>query len=467
MFSLKRKSKKQNRPTNRPGRNKRRLAAQCLEARQMLAGDVTATFAAGVLTISGDGSGNGVELIPGDNPGEYRVIGTNVNGAMTQVTGTGVFIEDPLTAVDVDLMGGSDTFTIRGNSVANQLALHGPVTITDASGANTFEVINARISGAVTVTGGVDEDNVSIDGSRIIGATDLMLGTGDNSAMLVGGSILDGTFDYSGGAGEDSVFIVEAQIDGVVSISTDGGNDKVVFGMSTDPTVGGNININLGGGNDRAIIHDTDAKRRVRINGGNGNNIVDIEQSMIGVSVTGTVLDITNGLGHDTLSIRDTLISDDVEVNNGAVGQTFGSETDIVDSEIRGDFDFTGDDGVDMFNVTDTEIRNDVTLELRDGESFVAFLRTDLGDDLTITGGIHRDDVTLEATVLEGDASISLLQGVDRLSLLVGTELKGISTLSGGAGPDIDTFIRELAPDMVDIALLNLTQFETHLFVNN
>ncbi|QEG42259.1 hypothetical protein UC8_42930 [Roseimaritima ulvae] len=433
----------------------------------MLAGDVTANFAAGVLTITGDGSGNGVEMIPGDNPGEYRVIGTDVNGAMTQVTGTGVFIEDPLTAVNVNLAGGSDTFTIRGLSVANQLAINGAVTITDPSGSNTFEVINARISGALTVNGGVDEDNVLIDGSRIIGATSLLLGVGDNSAMLVSGSILDGTLTYNGGAGEDSVFIVEAEIDGVVAIATDGGNDKVVFGMSTDPTVGGNININLGAGNDRAIIHDTDAKRRVNINGGAGNNIVDIEQSMIGVSVVGTVLQVTNALGHDTLSIRDTLISDDVVVNNGAAGQTFGSETDIVDSEIRGDFNLTGDGGVDMFNVTDTEIRNDVTLIFGNGESFVTFLRADLGDDLSITGGIHRDDVTLEATILEGDASISLLQGVDRLSLLAGTQLKGISTLSGGAGPDIDTFVRELAPDMVDIALLNLTQFETHLFVNN
>ncbi len=431
----------------------------------MLAGDVMADFAGGVLTITGDGSGNGVELIPGDNPGEYRVIGTDVNGAMTQVTGTGVFIDDPMSDVVVDLGGGSDTFTIRGLSAATPLAVHGGVSISDPSGANTFEVINARISGAFAVSGGVDEDDVQVDGSRIIGITSLALGDGDNSAMLFNNTVLDGDFIYSGGAAEDSVFVVEAEIDGIVSIATGDGNDKVVFGMSTDPTVGGDISISLGPGNDRAIIHDTDARRRVTIDGGDGHNIVDIEQSAIGVSVTGTVLDIANGTGHDTLSIRDTVISDDVIVANG--GGMFGSDTDIVDSDIRGDFDFFADDGVDIFNVANSQIRNDVSLTFGDGESFVSFLGADLGDDLAILGGMHRDDVTLESTVLEGDADISLLAGIDRLSVLAGTQLKGISTLSGGAGIDVDVFTRELAPGAVDIALLLLTEFEDHQFVNN
>ncbi len=465
MFLLKRKNKKQNQPTHSPRRKKRRLVAQCLEDRQMLAGDVLANFAAGTLTITGDGAGNGVEIVPGDNPGEYRVIGTVVNGVMTQVTGTGVFIEDPLSAINVNLAGGSDTFTIRGTSVANQLDIHGNVTITETTGLNTINLINTRVTGAFNVLGGTDEDNVEMVGSRVIGPTNLTLGEGNNSAMIIGGTVLDGNLNFTSGASEDSLFIYEAEIDGVVTVGMGAGNDKVVMGMTTDATVGGDITLNLGPGNDRAIFHDTDAKRTVTINGGDGNNVVDIEQSKIGVSVPGTVLTINNAAGHDTLAIRESLISDDVVVNNG-VG-SFGSETDIVNSELRGDFDLTGDNGVDDLLVSDSQIRNDVTLMLNNGESFVSFVRADLGDDLNITGGIHRDEVLLEATIVEGDANISLLAGVDKLSIVVGSELKGISTLSGGAGPDIDTFIRELSPDMVDIALLILTEFESHQFVNN
>lgn len=433
----------------------------------MLAGNVTANFAAGVLTIIGDGAGNGVELIPGDNPGEYRVIGTEVNGSATNVTGTGVFVGDPITAINVSLLAGSDTFTIRGANPANQLDIPGTVTVVDPSGSNTTRVINARITGNLNHIGGVDEDNVEISGSTIIGATNLTLGEGNNTAMIVNNSILDGLLNFTSGANADSVFVFQAEIDGVVNIGTGDGNDKVVFGMSTDPTVQGDITLNLGAGNDRVILHDTDAKRSVEINGGDGNNDVTIEESQVGVSVTGNVLVINNALGHDTLAMTDSLVSDDVVINNGAAGQTSGSEVMIVNSEIRGDLTFTGDDGVDELNVTDSEIRQDVVLTLRDGQNFVTFLRADLGDELTITGGAHRDHVILSATIVEDDISISLLGGVDTLEVLAGSQLRGISTLAGGAGPFIDVFIRELTPGLVDIALLQLTEFEDEQFVLN
>lgn len=455
------------RSKKRPARSRRRkLALNVLEDRRLLAGDVDADFAAGVLTITGDGAGNGVELVPGDNPGEYRVIGTEVNGAATNVTGTGVFIDAPLTVVDVDLAAGSDTFTIRGASAANQLAIPAPVTIVDPSGFNTFNVINARITGNLNITGGVDEDNVEIDGSTIIGDTTINLGEGNNTLMLVNNSILDGFLDFDSGADADSVFVFEAEIDGVVTIDTGAGHDKVVFGMTTDPTIGGDITINLADGNDRVILHDTDAKRTITINGGAGNNDVTIEESEIGVAVAGTVLDITNMLGHDTLTITDTLIRDKVRVDNGAAGQASGSETTISNTEILGDFDFFGDDGVDEFSATDTHLQNDTDLELRDGQSFVTFVRADIGDNLFIDGGIHRDNVILSETTVEDDVEIDLMGGVDTLSILAGSQLRGISTLAGGAG-DIDTFIRELTPGLVDIALLHLTEFEVHEFVLN
>ncbi|TWU02567.1 hypothetical protein Pla52n_36170 [Stieleria varia] len=429
----------------------------------MLAGDVLATYAAGALTITGDGEGNGVELVPGDNPGEYRVIGTVVNGLPTIVNGD-TFINDPVTSVTVDLATGSDTFVIRGADATNKLAVTGPVTITDPTGQNTFSLINTRVSGALSVIGGIDEDNLTIDASTIIGDTSFVGGEGNNTLMVVNNSILDGNLDVINGASADSVFVFAAEIDGDVTIDNGAGDDKVVFGMNTQPIIGGSIDISQGDGNDRVSLHETDVKETVTIDNGDGHNNVSIEMSDIGVSIAGTVLEITNGVGLDTLSITDSLITDDVIINNGT--GTFGSDTSIVTGDIRGSLTLSSDEGVDNVNITDTSIINLVDFDLGDGESFVAFLRSDLGDDLEIDGGDHRDEVLFEETTVEDDVTINLLGGKDTLSVIAGSRLKGISTLAAGDHPD-DTFIRELTPGLVDIAFMALETFEIDEFILN
>ena len=444
---------------------KRRLTLDVLESRRLLAGDVTAAYddVTDTLTITGDANANGVEIVAGPNPGEYLVQGTDVSG-VTKVVGD-TFIHDPISAVVIDLMAGSDEFSFAGADAANQLEITGSVTITDPSGNNEFEIINTRVTGDVTVTGGTDEDSLQIGGSTIIGDTAFTGGTGQSTVIIEDGSILDGDLQVTNGGADDGVFVYGAEIDGNFVVNNGDGNNTVVLGLNESPVVGGEIEITQGADNDTVIIHETEVLNTVTIQGGDGNNQVIIEGSNFGISTTGTILDIDNGVGRDILSIsEDTTIADNINIRNGAPADTSGSETMISDSTLRGDFNFDGDNGVDEFSVISTQIVNDVDLDLFGGASFVVFMNSDLGDDLFIDGGANRDNITISGTIVENDVTINLMDGKDTLQLDSGTQLLGITSLEGGAHPD-DTLIRELTPDAVDIAFLALESFELDEFL--
>jgi hypothetical protein len=110
---------------------KARPAARCkpqlegLEARTLLAGNVTATVSGGDLVVNGDGHDNSVSVWQDTNSGNWIVSGNFSSGALTTVNGQTVFINGRAMSfavfsgvsddVRIDLNGGADRLEMYGN----------------------------------------------------------------------------------------------------------------------------------------------------------------------------------------------------------------------------------------------------------------------------------------------------------------------------------------------------------------
>jgi hypothetical protein len=211
--------------------NRRRLNLEQLEARQMLAGDVTVSVVGGDLSIVGDSADNFLGITATGTAGEYVVAGTNttVNGGGAPVTVSGVTGD-----VTIQLHDGFDGLEFDSDPVAFQFA--GDLTIDMGSTVESggLNYITATGNNNFSVAG-----SLSVSGYRLLGALfDNAVVTGDFTATLAGDL---GEIELDGGS-----------IGGDVTITGTGENKDV--GIST--TVAGDVRIDLDGLGDRIWLTD-------------------------------------------------------------------------------------------------------------------------------------------------------------------------------------------------------------------
>jgi len=414
----------------------------------------------------GDVSANVVEITPGPNPGQYRIAGLN----NTEIDGP-TLIENPVDLISVDLGGGSDSFTIKGDG-SNKVYVGGNVQIDNSDGLNVNKLIDAEVSGDLIIhkIAGSSESQLEIQGTTIVGDVTVDNafggGGGDSKTMITAGSHLQANLDIDNAQGEDVLIVYESNIDGNVDINNGDGDTRTVFGLNEDPIIWGSLAIINGDGNDQIVVHDTEVWLNASINNGDGHTDISVEQTKVGLGVAlGNPGDlaITNGAGIDQFRMVQSAIKDDLLINNGA--GTFGSRIEILtDSRIGNDFTLTADNGLDRVTVADSTVVDDTTLTLGSGSSEVTFSNAHLQEHLNIAANAGADHVRVEGTTIEGDTDINLGDGVDLLEILAASALQGQTSLEGGSG--IDTFWRQLGPatEAIDIAFLNTETFEIDQF---
>ena len=257
-----------------------------LEARQLLAGAVTASLAAGTLTITGDNLDNKifVDSIGGQLHVQAKA-GTKING----VTDGEVLFALPTQTV-VWLGGGNDDFRALGD-------LGGGLTVNGGNGNDTVGLFQIRlaknllvdigsgndmvfpswfsfndtlimpsvIAGSATIIGGSGVDAIYAHSLRLGGSLLVDLGNGNDVAQLWGGRIdqqtqismgsgidvmtsdgaeYNGSFTFQGGNGEDNVELMNNKFHGFFSI--DLGNSEDGFKSTNDSFFGGGY---VSGGN--------------------------------------------------------------------------------------------------------------------------------------------------------------------------------------------------------------------------
>jgi len=254
----------------------RRLAAEVLETRTLMAGDVAASIEGGILYLRGDDASNGV-VIRNAAGGNIEVVGVPAGGSATTVNGSASFTAEGVTLGVSAVMGRGNDLVRFANTSGQPVALPGAVVVDAGIG---HDRIAGRISNtaAVTFNLGPGNDQVSLGGSSL------------------GTLVIEGDFPPrdNAAAGNDRVSLNSVRAARAGVIRTGGGNDVVeITGNSAFPL---SLTINTDNGDDRVEVvggaQPISVGGALTVNTGAGDDTVNIERVTVrGVAVITTLQD--------------------------------------------------------------------------------------------------------------------------------------------------------------------------------
>jgi hypothetical protein len=257
---------------------------ECLESRQLLAGDVAISVVDGNLLIRGDELANQIAITAGDAPDSYRIVGldgTTVHTVATaEPSATQLLVSGVTGNVAIRMGAGDDVVRIHGAS------FHGNVSIATDGGSDHVVLGTSPVA--------VSESDSATNGDEPVFSPQV-------DGVGIGGSLRIAT-----GADDDTVRVAQTAVRGNLLVFSDGGDDEVIIGEpSQDPTVtaaaeapspsvevGHTMAIHLGAGNDALALQNAEAYRGVLVDGGGGDDRMRLSNLL-----AGDALRVLGGLG--------------------------------------------------------------------------------------------------------------------------------------------------------------------------
>jgi|GEM_PF-6004148 len=282
-------------------------------------GNVQAYLSGGNLYIIGDAGNNSLALW-NVTPNAIRIqggAGTTINGSSTALT----FALGAGKSVFINLRGGDD-FIVLGDNTADSdtrsLAILGNLRIDLGAGDNTVGLENLFVGGTTTIRAGVGDDTVDIDttlGSPTYLRRNLTVSLNDGTNTVTGSTFgVGGNVSITTGADDDTITLANATIARNLLIAANDGLNAITV---SDSDVDGNITrISTGVDDDTILLNGSDFKR-LFVLAGDGNNTVDVGQA--GDGVTAVSLNVTTGIGDDTVNIThsDFTLASSVSTGDG------------------------------------------------------------------------------------------------------------------------------------------------------
>jgi hypothetical protein len=377
--------------------------AERLEARVAPAGLVTATFAAGVLTLTGDAEANFVSVSQ-STPDSFQLQGASgttiaLNGAPaeTSISFTGTMLDIiakmgggddtlniPGVTVQDDVVfegeGGEDLLSLNATYVLGDLTMLGGTGLDRLSGSGTsiyvrgslladmgdgenvvdFNAAATTFDGPVTILGGTDADAVSFSGfaTKFAKTLTAKLGAGNNALTVAGGDALIGgavvveNLDHTGSVLTQFVPNSAFTANGTITVTNGAGDSATIFGGGARGYVKGLIKVTTQGGADSvtfgASIVATAAGGMNLALGDGANNF-----TVSGAATIGGTLTVTGGSGNDVLILSPSLL----RVGTATLSLGDGSNSLSVngpDAAFTGLLSLTTATGDDTFSVTST-----------------------------------------------------------------------------------------------------------------
>ena len=190
-------------------------------------------------------------------------------------------------------------------------------------------------------------------------------------ALTLSRLAIGGTATVNLGAGDDSVRMYTVSVNGTLTINGNAGSNAVV---AVNLQVGGTLVISsVNTVAAKSIFTElTDLIVTVTINNGNGVTSTHLEYDLgQGSTRSEEILNITNGIGADGVSINDTNFGGNVAINNGAgdasgnaggMELATGFDNGNVRAMIKGSLSISQLTGSGGQDIADTEIRGNVTI---------------------------------------------------------------------------------------------------------
>ncbi len=287
-----------------------------LECRQLLSGNVHATFAHGTLTINGDNSANQLLIQPSEGGG-VRVIATNGTRLNGVVNGERTFAAP--TQTNIHLLGGDDHLEFWGSSFTGGLSVW-------MGGGDDSVVMNVlQITGDVMLDFGSGNDSFRTNFYPPVPSSSPSLANSTSvvrDAVFLDVSLVMGNLTLLGGSGNDKFDISAFSVTGNLKIDSGSGDDWVNL---TRGRTEGTTSIQLGNGNDTMFFADRNSTGRVHLDAGSGDDNVRIFGDFPGRQVFRQSVEVILGDGNDTLIDYFNTYESTVTQNGGRGTDSHGS----------------------------------------------------------------------------------------------------------------------------------------------
>ncbi|ADB14799.1 hypothetical protein Psta_0103 [Pirellula staleyi DSM 6068] len=267
----------------------RKLMFQNLEARSMMAGDVTAAVVGGDLVLTGDNQDNAI-VVKQFLGNQFLVAGLNADGSPTTINGQANQLFTFNGDLRVQLNGGDDVITLDKPQLLNPI----------------FGVSTTKFPGAVSVEGNNGNDKLILRDVSIRETLDVDMGNGDDLVQgtnveigLLDGNAtnLNGNVTILMGEDEDTVNFSQLDVDGLFQVDLGSeDNDDEVFLMQ-DSTLNAGLLVATGRGDDSVTLRNSKVETVVVVTD-DGEDVVNLEF----VTVDQIFADL--GDGDDVLNTR-------------------------------------------------------------------------------------------------------------------------------------------------------------------
>ncbi|MEI8371588.1 MAG: hypothetical protein WCJ35_02015 [Planctomycetota bacterium] len=175
-----------------------KLSFEGLEKRLMMDGNITATFQAGNLLITGDKLANGVSIVGSAVPGEFVIQGMQTAYVPTTVNGKHSIIFEHVQNITIDLKAGDDILRV-GNITGDLTRISGGLTVNPGPGNKTLTVTNVSVGGITSLATGAGNDLVTVEKLVAKKAFALETGAGNDTVKIRNSVFADLTVNLGGG----------------------------------------------------------------------------------------------------------------------------------------------------------------------------------------------------------------------------------------------------------------------------
>jgi hypothetical protein len=296
-----------------------------LEQRIAPAGLVTATFANGVLTLSGgDGQDHDVDVL---KTGKTKF----------SVTGAGTSINE------------------LGNTSENFKGKLKEVRIEGGAGADSFSLTKLKPLKAVNFEGGMGVDSLTTTNLKVAKAGKVEIALGSESGTVdFGGdrTLIGGILSVDlGGGGAMSLLSAETLIRGNVAVVGGSQSDSISIGGAST-VMKGELSFSGGGGDDtfNATGNSLSVKRAVTMDGQAGTNhfTFGAKKNTFGTDLAPAVVDLKIGVGPGSVvfSGDSTSLFGDLKIDLGSGGGLF--QLSSAETTVRNSVEVTGGAGNDV-----------------------------------------------------------------------------------------------------------------------
>lgn len=373
---------------------------EALESRLAPAGIVMLDVSGGVLTVTGDGDANNIQITE-TGPGTWNVSDGGGSGTLFSLNGGAALTSVDFAAankINATLGSGDDTLSLAGTGVS------GAVKVDGGDGADTFNTTDVNIGGNLVVNLGAGNDTVNVSNDLTVGgALKVDLGDGDNNFNGFANDISLASLSIKGGSGVDSVSLDghSVAIAGDVTVHTgDGLYNDISLGAENDLTIGGDVVFRGGTGNDGLNLSGQVSAQvggAVRFIGGGNEDSFAFRGETASLGSLNVRMDAGHvRLGSEYYSDDSITVNDSVLIRLGTAGQ---NGVEIHNTQIVNDLKVvnTSDIGLDV-SIENSSVHGGTRINSdTQGYTNVRIVGSTFDDQVTIRTGAGDDSVTLYA----------------------------------------------------------------------